>query len=37
MIKPSLADEADLCKFHFQDYISFLKNVVPDEEVSLSI
>ena len=31
-MKPALAEEEDFQKFHCQDYISFLKEVVPEEE-----
>lgn len=33
IMKPVLADEDDLCQFHTPDYISFLKNVIPDIDV----
>ena len=31
-MKPALAEEEDFQQFHCQDYISFLKEVVPEEE-----
>lgn len=36
-MRPALADEDDLCQFHCEDYISFLKNVVPENEVGSAV
>ncbi|CAA2983994.1 histone deacetylase 19-like [Olea europaea subsp. europaea] len=32
VLKPSPAQEKDLCKFHAEDYVSFLRRITPDNQ-----